>query len=169
MPITLDLSTDGPPKRQLIELAFGDIGSAGYEFGRTAEEVADGLLRLNALMLEWPWNALGYQQPTYGLGNPDDSSGINPEAMNAVSSALALRLAPAMGATLSPEAQANLSRAAAKAYALTATIPTMPMAHDTPRGLGSEHRIGFALSPFIEEDEADFSSDPGDLAALVSA
>jgi hypothetical protein len=43
--VTLTLGTAGPPKRQIIELAFGDIGSAGYEFGRTPEEVNDALLR----------------------------------------------------------------------------------------------------------------------------
>jgi hypothetical protein len=70
MPITLTLSSDGPPKRQLIELAFGEIGSAGYEFGRTPEEVTDALTRLNALMYQWPWNQLGYIQPTTGLASP---------------------------------------------------------------------------------------------------
>jgi hypothetical protein len=102
MTITLTLSADGPPKRQLIELALGEIGSAGYEFGRTPEEVADALLRLNALMREWPYNQLGYQQPDYGLGDPNDASGIPFEAMNGVAAALALRIAPVMGATPSP-------------------------------------------------------------------
>jgi hypothetical protein len=49
--VTLTLGTAGPTKRQIVELAFGDIGSAGYEFGRTPEEVTDALLRMNALML----------------------------------------------------------------------------------------------------------------------
>lgn len=149
MPITLDLSTDGPPKRQLIELAFGDIGSAGYEFGRTAEEVTDALTRLNSIMREWPWNTLGYAQPDYGVGSPDDSSGISFEAMNAVSAVLALRLAPVMSATLSPEARANLASAVSKVYALTATVPTMPYARNTPRGMGND-RAGL-ISPFIED------------------
>jgi hypothetical protein len=123
MPITLTLSSDGPPKRQLIELAFGEIGSAGYEFGRTPEEVTDALTRLNALMYEWPWNQLGYIQPDYGIGEPDDPSGIKFEAMNAVAAALAARIAPMMGATLSPEAKANLAIAMSKVYALDRDNP----------------------------------------------
>lgn len=175
MPIVITTSSDGPPKRQLIELAFGEIGSAGYEFGRTPEEVTDALLRLNSLMREWPWNALGYKQPDYGLGDPADASGINYEAMNAVAAALALRIAPVMGATLSPESRANLAMAVSKVYALTATIPTMPMAAHTPRGMGAEHQTGLGLfSPFIEEDSDDVGGasdddddDPGDLAGLL--
>jgi hypothetical protein len=156
MTITLTLSTDGPPKRQIIELAFGEIGSAGYEFGRTPEEVADALLRLNALCREWPYNALGYAQPDYGLGSPDDASGISFEALNGVSAALALRIAPVMGATLSAEAKANLATAVSKLYALTATIPTMPMAKNTPRGMGSEHLTDFGVAaPFISESYDD--------------
>jgi hypothetical protein len=162
MPITITVSSDGPPKRQLIELAFGEIGSAGYEFGRTPEEVNDALTRLNFLMREWPWNALGYQQPDYGVGSPDDTSGIMWEAANGVAAALALRIAPAMGAALSAEAKANLSTAISKVYALVATVPTTPMASNTPRGAGSEHQLGGWQSPFIIEDSDDVASDGDD-------
>jgi hypothetical protein len=58
--VTLTLGSPSPPKRQIIELAFGDIGSAGYEFGRTPEEISDALLRLNAMMREYPFSTLGY-------------------------------------------------------------------------------------------------------------
>jgi hypothetical protein len=156
MPITLTLSGDGPPKRQLIELAFGEIGSAGYEFGRTPEEVTDALTRLNSLMRQWPWNTLGYIQPDYGIGEPDDSSGISFEAMNAVSAALALRIAPVMGASLSQETRANLATAMSSVYALTATVPTMPFAKHTPRGAGSEW--GGVIVPMIDESADDVAT-----------
>lgn len=151
MPVVLDLSEDGPPKRQIIELAFGEIGSAGYEFGRTPEEVTDALLRLNALMLQWPFNLLAYEQPEYGVGSADDASGIPLAMLNAVASALALRLAPVMGATLSAEARANLTSAVSVLYAQTATVPTMPLAADSLRGAG--HRSGFG--PYIRETAED--------------
>jgi hypothetical protein len=107
--VTLTLGTAGPPKRQIIELAFGDIGSAGYEFGRTPEEINDALLRLNALMREWPFSTLGYVQPDYGVGSADDLSGIPDEYLSVVAAKLALRICPMMGATLSVEAKANLA------------------------------------------------------------
>jgi hypothetical protein len=107
--VTLTLGTAGPPKRQIIELAFGDIGSAGYEFGRTPEEISDALLRLNAMMREYPFSSLAYNQPSYGVGLPDELSGIPDEYLSVVAAKLALRICPVMGASLSTEAKANLA------------------------------------------------------------
>jgi hypothetical protein len=161
--VTLTLITAGPPKRQIIELAFGDIGSAGYEFGRTPEEVNDALLRLNALMREYPFSTLGYDQPAYGVGRPEDLSGIPDQWLSVVAAKLALRICPMMGATMSTEAKANLASGMALLQAAAATIPTMPYQRSTPSGAGS--RFGpFLRSPAIDETD---TSDPGDLAALL--
>lgn len=149
--VTLTLSTAGPPKRQIIELAFGDIGSAGYEFGRTPEEVNDALLRLNALAREYPFSTLNYNQPTYGVGRPEELSGIPDEWLSVVAAKLALRICPMMGATMSPEAKANLASGLALLNASAATVPTMPFARGTPRGAGNERAL---LNPFIVEDDA---------------
>lgn len=161
--VTLTLSTTGPPKRQVIELAFGDIGSAGYEFGRTPEEVNDAMLRLIALMREHPFSTLGFNFPAYGVGLPEELSGIPDQWLSVVAAKLALRICPMMGATMSPEAKANLASGMALLNASAATIPTMPMAANTPRGAGSK-RFG----PFIDEnvEQVDLS-DPGDLAGLL--
>lgn len=155
MPIILPLSEDGPPKRQIIELAFGEAGSAGYEFGRTPEEVNDALLRLNAMMREHPFSTLAYIQPDYGVGNPDEASGVPFEYLNVVASKLALRIAPMMGAVLSAEARANLTTAMSQLNAAAATIPTMPYGSFVPRGAG--HRGSFG--PFIAETAED--ANPG--------
>jgi hypothetical protein len=154
MPITLDLTETGVPKRQIIELAFGEAGSAGYEFGRTAEEVNDALLRLNAMMAEYPFSTLAYEQPTYGVGNPDEASGIPIQYLNVVASKLALRISPAMGATMSPEAKANLAMAMSQLNAAAASIPTMPMGNNVPRGSG--YRSGFG--PYINEAYEDVNT-----------
>jgi hypothetical protein len=135
--VTLTLGSPSPPKRQIIELAFGDIGSAGYEFGRTPEEISDALLRLNALMREYPFSTLGYIQPTYGVGNPEELSGVPDEYLNVVAAKLALRICPMMGASMSPEAKGNLASSMALLNAAAATIPTMPIAAQTPRGAGA--------------------------------
>jgi hypothetical protein len=147
--VTLTLGTAGPPKRQIIELAFGDIGSAGYEFGRTPEEISDALLRLNAMMREYPFSSLAYNQPSYGVGLPDELSGIPDEYLSVVAAKLALRICPVMGASLSTEAKANLASGMALLNASAATIPTMPFAEGTPRGAGAWS----AWNPFIDEDD----------------
>jgi hypothetical protein len=148
--VTLTLGS-GPPKRQIIELAFGDIGSAGYEFGRTPEEVNDALLRLNALMREHPFSTLTYEQPSFGVGSPDEMSGIGDQWLNVVALSLAERICGMMGATLATEARNRLARGMALLNASAATIPTMPIAANTPRGAGARSAFG----PFIVESADD--------------
>jgi hypothetical protein len=150
MPIIIDISDEGPPKRAIIEMAFSDAGSAGYEFGRTPEEIADALSRLNAMMAEWLAYRgidLGYDQPHYGVGSADELSGIPHAALNAVAAHLALRICPMMGAGLSAEAKGNLARSLVLLESHYATIVPMPLATNTPRGIGAEHYTG--AGPFI--------------------
>jgi hypothetical protein len=152
MPIIINIAEDGPPKRQIIELAFSECAMAGYEFGRTPEEVTDALTRLNAMMAEWATMRgldLGYIQPAYGVGNPDTLSGIPHDCLNIVASYLALRIAPMMGAQLSTEARGNLARSLSLLEAHYAAIPSMPLAKNTPRGIGRGQ--GRLLGPFIYE------------------
>ena len=138
----------GPPKRRIVELAFGDLSIAGYEFGRTPEEVNDAIDRLDAMMYEWPYSSLGYVHKPYGEGEPDELSGIPFETMSAVASGLALSLAGAMGKEMPAESRARLAMSMARLHAYAATIPTMPLARHTPRGAGSEHSL---IGPFIDE------------------
>jgi hypothetical protein len=159
--VTLTLGS-GPPKRQIIELAFGDIGSAGYEFGRTPEEVNDALLRLNALMREHPFSTLAYEQPSFGVGSPDEMSGMGDQWLNVVALSLAERICGMMGATLATEARNRLARGMALLNASAATIPTMPFADGTPAGAGT--RRSTFLSTIVTDDEP---TDPGDLAGLL--
>lgn len=162
MSITIPLPS-GPPKRRIIEMAFGKCTLAGYEFGRTPEEINDAMSELNAMMLEHPFSGLGFVQPTYGLGTADELSGIPDDTLAAVATQLALRLAPNMGKTLSPEALGAIARSKALLEAKVAAIPTMPAASHTPRGAGSR---GFG--PFIEESApVSLEEDPGDLAGLI--
>lgn len=163
MTITITLDPSGPTKRQIIELGFGKITMPGYEFSKTADEIAEAMTVLSALMLEWPYNVLGFVQPTYGTGSADEASGISFEALNGVAAALALRLAAHFGRALPPAMAADLALSAGKLNALTATIPSMPKDKHTVRGAGVR---GFG--PFIEESApVSASDDPGDLAGLI--
>jgi P22 tail accessory factor len=164
MPIIIDIHDAGPPKRQIIELAFSECAMAGYEFGRTPEEVTDALTRLNAMMAEWKTFKgidLGYDQPHYGTGNPDGLSGIPHETLNVVASYLALRIAPMMGAALSGEAKGNLARSLALLEAHYALIPTMPLATNSLRGAG--RGTGLYFGPFIRETADDVNPLPEDI------
>lgn len=144
MTVIVPLGLGTIPKRKIVEMAFSKCGMAGYEFGRTPEEVADALNHLDALMAEWEVAglALGYLPASYGSGDPDQLSGLAASTLNAVSSHLALLIAPLMGKTLSPEAQTNLSRSMALLRAQSATVPSMPRRGDV-RGAGSRGRGTF--------------------------
>lgn len=144
--ITLDPS--GTPKRNLIELAFEECGSAGYEFERTPDEINSALRELNAMMYEWPFNLLGYEQAAYGTGDPANPSGIPNDAISAVAKMLALRICPKMGATQSPESKAALSRSMLLLQSQYATIPSLSLGNDTVSGAGNRWR---SAVPFINE------------------
>lgn len=143
---TIDLATTGKPKRDLIEMAFEDCGSAGYEFERTPEEIASALRKLDAMMAEWPFSLLGYSASDYGTGSPADLSGIPDSTVHVVAASLALRIAPSMGKALAPEQRAAHARSLHLLSANYATIPTAYIAQNTPRGSGHRHRY-----PFISE------------------
>jgi hypothetical protein len=135
--VAITVTLTGTPKRNLLEMAFENCGSAGFEFERTPEELGSALRKLNAMMYEWPWNLLPYNQPTYGSGVVDDFSGVPNDAIAAVAMTLALRIAPTMGATLSPEASAELVRSRSIVEANYAVIPTQYMGDDTVAGAGN--------------------------------
>ena len=143
MTITISVPV-GRPKRDIIELAFDDCGLAGYEFDRTPEEQSMALRKLNALMLEWPWNKLGYAQPAYGAGQVEGASGLPDAAINAVAQYLALRIAPGIGNTLSAESRASMAHSRAVLFGEIATIPDMSLPGNTARGQGNRYRA----SPF---------------------
>lgn len=154
MTITVTVA-GGPPKRQIVEMAYSKCALSGYEFGRTPEEVNDALTELNAMMYEWPFCCLGYVQPSYGVGEASEESGIPSDTLAAVATQLALRLAPNMGKTLSPEAQASVSRSMALLHARAATVPTQTFQKNTVAGLGRKISV---IMPFINET---FVPDPG--------
>jgi hypothetical protein len=151
MAITIPLA-GGPYKRQIVEMAYSKCALAGYEFGRTPEEVNDALSELNAMMLEWPFSMLGFVQPAYGVGDGEEQSGIPPETLAGVAAQLALRLAPNMGKTLSPEANASIARSMAliHSHPLVVSVPTQPFQARTPRGMGNRGQFN-AVDPFIDE------------------
>jgi hypothetical protein len=135
--IVLTINDTGVPKSTLVEGAYSVCGSEGYEFERTPEEVNSALRKLNVMMRQWPWNGLGFVQPDYGVGLPEDLSGVSDYAVEAITYELAVRIAPGMGASMSPEARSTRAASKVLVFGETATIPTMPYAQDTPRGAGN--------------------------------
>jgi hypothetical protein len=112
---------------------------AGYEFDRTPEEVAAALRALDAMMGEWPFDQLGYVFSVYGAGNPEQPSGIEQWALNAVSLSLALKLAPGMGSAMSPDAKQALGRSMTLLTSKVSLVPSVAIPAGTVRGSGFPH------------------------------
>lgn len=141
----VSVTDTGVKKRDIIEMMFEECGSAGYEFERTPEELSSALRKLNAMMAEWPFDLLGYIQPEYSPGNPEDLTGVASKYNQVIALQLALRFAPNMGASLSPESRAALARSMALLSAETATITGSKIV-SAVSGAGNRSRL-----PFIHE------------------
>lgn len=144
MPV-LTLPATGRTKRDIIEMMREFCGQAGFEFELTPEEAASDVRLLDTMMAEWPWNLTGYSR---GLSLPDEPSGLAEVDVPAVFMELALRRAPGLGKSLSPEARAAMARSNAALHARYSTILTQPLAQNTVRGSGT---TWFRRSPFINE------------------
>lgn len=141
MTVTISIPS-GRPKRDIIELAFDDCGLAGYEFDRTPEEQTVALRKLNALMLEHPWNKLGYTQPAYGVGLAEEPSGLPDDTINAVAQYLALRIAPGIGNSLSDETKRSMARSLMTLQSEYAVVPVMEVPGNTNLGSGDSRSRG---------------------------
>lgn len=137
MTVILNLPVTGVPKRTILDMAFESVGLPGSEFDRSAEEQTAALRKLNAMMKEWPWSLARYNQPSYGVGLPEELSNIPGDAESAVSAELALRIAPGLGLTLSPEQRAMRAQTRAMFVATYVTIPTCDIVGGTPLGAGN--------------------------------
>jgi hypothetical protein len=144
--VTISLTTTGRKKRDIVEMALEICGLAGFEFEHTPEEISSTLRILDTMMAEHPWNLTGYNAATYGAGLPEDLSGLAEIDVSAVVHHLALRRAPGLGASLSPEAKASITRSYGDLTARYASIVTMPLGPNTVRGSGKRR-----FEPFINE------------------
>lgn len=126
-------------KRVLVNMAFEEMTLAGYEFDATPEEQASTMRRLDALMAEWATASLdlGYNFPaTFGQGDLEDPTNIPDATVNTVIMQLALRSAPSIGKTLSPESRKALADGMIALRTAYAVIPRVSFPDGTVRGSG---------------------------------
>lgn len=143
MAVTINIDPGGPTKGAIIDLMFFNMGINDVD----PDERVTALKFLDAMMLEHPWNRLGYEQPLYGQGLTTDGSGIEPDALAAVASNLAIRYAPAKGKTLSPEQRKSAAESFQYISAQYATVPTAARYAATPRGSGARSTWRTFLTP----------------------
>jgi len=170
MTTTIPVSAIGPPKSDIIDMAFEDCRLSGFDFDRTPEESLMALRRLNAMMSEWPWSLLGYDNTGYGEGGEAELSNLPPDTVHGVSQALALRLMTAFGKAIPDSFRATAAQSFAYIKGQYAVVPRIPFAPGTLRGAGARFRYGSPYFPdYSVEDEFAPAGDPGDLAAIASS
>jgi len=137
-------------KRDIVSMAYEECALSGYEFDVTPDELFTGLRKLDALMAQWKAESidLSYNAPVvFGQGDLEDLSGIPDAAINAVAIALARRICPQMGKSMSAESRGALNSAMITVRALTARTPEMGYPRNVPRGSGNRYLNSWL--PFI--------------------
>lgn len=141
----------GPTNREIIDRAYRAMSISDAMFGRTPEEYAVGVEILSSMMLESPFDLLGYVQWDGGEGNRvEEESGIDRKWLEAVGLMLAERLAPAIGKQMAPHALKAKNRAYSQLCAALVTIPDLKYADGTPRGSGARFRTSVGYGPYFE-------------------
>jgi hypothetical protein len=130
-------------KQAVVDMAFEEIGLAGYDFDATQEEYASALRRLDGLMAEWqgPGNnyAIGYNAPAvFGQGALEDLIGIPDSLLNCTSIALALRIMPNIGKTMSLESRVAYGQGMNAMRAAFGVTLNRSLQRRTPRGAGNK-------------------------------
>lgn len=156
-------------KRQFVETAYEEIGIADYDFDLTPEQLNAGVRRLDAMMTEWNGRGirLGYPVP----GSPEDTdldmATVVPNwAWEAVFLNLALRIAPMVGKTVSPDTRTNAYRAYNTVMSRSLTIPQVQMPSTMPSGAGNRwfnQSSNYVIPPQnqsvpLPEDDVSFSN-----------
>ncbi|QDZ07458.1 hypothetical protein FPZ24_08170 [Sphingomonas panacisoli] len=134
-----------PPKRDIIQRAYGYCGQASYEFELSPEEEVAALRAMNDQLAPFA-GVCGYNMPQEGDGSAMDDSGINRTDVLGVSYFVAQLLAPTIGKQLmgSKPAIAAKDRFLAKYQ----SIPCMEFGRGTIRGSGNRRWAGWG-SPFF--------------------
>ena len=128
-------------KRQLIELAFNEIGLGTYVFDLTPDQLLNALRRLDAQMSLWLSKGidLTYNFPTApAIGDLDDDSGIPDRAVLAVAISLGIALAPTYGKQVPIEIKVAARDAYKDVVRVATVIPEMVLPQTLPIGAGAK-------------------------------
>jgi len=96
-------------KRELIEMAFEEVGIANYNFDLMPEQYQSGLKRLDSMLAQWNKKGIriGYNLASSPSdSNINDESNVRDSAVEAIYINLALRLASSLGKIVSMELKA---------------------------------------------------------------
>jgi hypothetical protein len=140
-------------KGLLVEMAYEEVGSAGYSFDHGPDEKASTLRKLDVLMASPVMPVIGYNAPAV-VGGSDmlDAAGIPDSALQTVAIELGVRIAPSWGKTMSPETRKARNEGMNALRTMASSIPSMPLRAGTPIGSGNRWRS--LWRPFVRRGDS---------------
>lgn len=150
-------------KRELVQNAFEEVGLASYAFDLQPEQFQAGLRRLDNMMATWNSRGLriGYPLTDSPAGSDlDQDTNVTDEAIEAIVSNLAVRLAPMMGKTVSPDTKATARSSYMALLSRRSTIPERLIdVNAVPAGAGTKYwRING--DPFLQREDRGLTVGP---------
>ena len=150
-------------KREVVQNAFEEVGLASYAFDLQPEQMQAGLRRLDNMMATWNSRGLriGYPlEDNPSLSSLDQDAGVTDEAIEAIVSNLALRLAPLLGKTVSPDTKATARSAYMALLSRRSTIPERLIdVNAVPAGAGTKYwRVNG--DPFLQQEDRGLTVGP---------
>lgn len=148
-------------KREIVQAAFEEIGIAAYAFDATSEELQSGLRRLDALVESWEGMGLTFGYPLHDT--PSESSlsevcDIPSVAQLALTTSLALRIAPMFGKIVSVDTRGAAASALDSLRNYLFTMPSMQLPATLPVGAGNQ-RAPYSATYFQPSDDLEGAGD----------
>jgi hypothetical protein len=152
-------------KRELVQNAFEEVGLASYAFDLQPEQMQAGLRRLDNMMATWNSRGLriGYPlEDNPGLSSLDQDAGVTDEAIEAIVGNLAIRLAPMLGKTVSPDTKASARSAYMALLSRRSDIVERRIDRNAvPAGQGTKY-WRYNSDPFLEREDIGLTVGPDD-------
>jgi hypothetical protein len=150
-------------KREVVQNAFEEVGLASYAFDLQPEQMQAGLRRLDNMMATWNSRGLriGYPLTDSPAGSDlDQDTNVTDEAIEAIVSNLAIRLAPLLGKTVSPDTKATARSTYMALLSRRSTIPERLIdVNAVPAGAGTKYwRING--DPFLQQEDRGLTVGP---------
>jgi len=160
----------GYTKREIIELAFEEIGLAAYVFDLQPQQITGALRRLDTMMATWNGKGirLGYPLPSSpGMSDPDQDCDVPDAAFEAMGLGLAVRIAPGYGKTVSPDTKASARSAYTQLMAQSAKPMEMQLdRYSIPSGAGNKGWRGDGTNPFLDQPTDPLDAGPDSILDL---
>jgi len=158
-------------KRDIINMAFEEIGLAGYVFDLQPQQLEGALRRLDVMMATWNGKGirLGYPLPSgIGASDLDQDTNVSDAALEAMALNLAVRIAPGFGKTPSPDTKASAKNAYNQIIAQSAKPVEMQLDNmSIPSGAGNKG-YRYYNNPFLRTPIDPLTAGPDSILDLES-